>query len=64
VTGYLVAPRKANSFAGRLAVLAHDPDLRQRMSLAARQRALTFSWDESMAKLLAHYRAVVAGVAR
>ena len=62
-TGFLVAPRQSNSFAGRLAVLARDEDMRARFGAAARARALTFSWDESMAKILAHYRAVVAGTA-
>jgi len=59
-TGYLETPRHANGFAGRLAVLARDPALRARFAAAARERALTFSWDESMAKILDHYRAVVA----
>ncbi|GAA0565546.1 hypothetical protein GCM10008942_12360 [Rhizomicrobium electricum] len=58
-TGYLETPRNANGFAGRLAVLARDEELRTRFSIAARERALTFSWDESMAKILDHYRAVV-----
>ncbi len=63
-TGYLETPRNANGFAGRLAVLARDNDLRARFAAAARQRALTFSWDESMAKILDHYRALVPGAAR
>jgi glycosyltransferase involved in cell wall biosynthesis len=58
-TGYLETPRHANGFAGRLAVLARDEELRTRFAAAARERALTFSWDESMAKILDHYRAVV-----
>jgi glycosyltransferase involved in cell wall biosynthesis len=59
-TGYLETPRNANGFAGRLAVLARDDELRARFGAAARERALTFSWDESMAKILDHYRALVA----
>ena len=59
-TGYLETPRHANGFAGRLAVLARDPELRAKFAFAARERALTFSWDESMAKILDHYRNVVA----
>jgi glycosyltransferase involved in cell wall biosynthesis len=59
-TGYLETPRNANGFAGRLAVLARDDELRARFGAAARERALTFSWDESMAKILDHYRSVVA----
>lgn len=58
-TGFLVAPRNANSFAGRIAVLARDADLRSRLGAAARARALTFSWDESMGQLLGYYRGVV-----
>lgn len=64
VTGYLETPRHANGFAGRLAVLARDEALRARFGAAARERALTFSWDESMAKILDHYRALVAGAAQ
>jgi hypothetical protein len=30
------------------------------MSAAARARSLTFSWDETMARLLARYRALAA----
>lgn len=63
-TGYLVAPRNANEFAERLAVLAGDEALRTRLGAAGRARAETFSWDETMATLLGHYRAVVAETGR
>jgi glycosyltransferase involved in cell wall biosynthesis len=33
--------------------------LRQRMGVAARARALTFSWEETMARLLGYYRALL-----
>lgn len=62
-TGFLVTPRDASAFAERLTVLAGDGDMRAMFAAAARTRALTFSWDESMAKILAHYRALVAGLA-
>jgi glycosyltransferase involved in cell wall biosynthesis len=63
-TGYLVAPRNAAEFAGRLAVLARDEALRARLGAAARARAETFSWDETMASLYGHYRAIAAEAAR
>ncbi len=58
-TGFLVEPRRADLFAGRLATLAGDKDLRGRMGEAARQRALGFSWDEAMARILGYYRSLV-----
>jgi hypothetical protein len=32
------------------------------MGAAARLRALTFSWDETMARLLCYYRALLGAV--
>jgi phosphatidylinositol alpha 1,6-mannosyltransferase len=58
-TGFLVAPRNAHSFAGRVTVLARDPELRAQLGAAARARALGYSWDESMGRLLGYYREVV-----
>ena len=37
------------------------PALRQRMGQAGRARALTFGWDETMARMLGYYRALLAG---
>jgi len=59
-TGYLAKPRNADDFAARLAALAEDATLRQRMSAAARERSLGYEWDESMARILGYYRALAA----
>jgi phosphatidylinositol alpha 1,6-mannosyltransferase len=59
-TGYLAKPRNADDFAARLAALAEDAALRQRMSAAARERSLGYEWDESMARILGYYRALAA----
>ena len=42
-----------------IARLVRDSALRQRMGQAARTRALGFSWDETMAKMLGYYRALL-----
>jgi glycosyltransferase involved in cell wall biosynthesis len=44
-TGYLAAD--ASQLTGRTAEIVGDPALRDRMGQAARERALTFSWDRS-----------------
>jgi phosphatidylinositol alpha 1,6-mannosyltransferase len=63
VTGYVVEPRRSDLFAERLASLARHPDLRQSMGEAGRRRALGFSWDETMARILGYYRALAGGAA-
>jgi glycosyltransferase involved in cell wall biosynthesis len=55
-TGYLAPADDAGAFAGFLTALVNDAGLRHRMGAAARARALTFSWDETMARLLCYYR--------
>jgi len=62
-TGNLVEPYDTETFADRIALLAQSPELRARFGAAARTRSLSFSWDESMALLLGHYRSLVAGAA-
>ena len=39
--------------------LIGDAALRRRMGEAARARALTYSWDETMARMLGYYRALL-----
>jgi len=58
-TGFLVAPRQADVFAMRISDLAQDASLRATMGAAARARALTFRWDDCMARILGYYRALV-----
>ena len=58
-TGYLAPAGNSSAFAGLLTRLIEDAPLRRRMGKAARARALTFSWDETMARLLCYYRALL-----
>ncbi len=60
-TGLLADASDVQGFADNLSLLAHDAATRQRMGQAARARALTFSWDETMARMLGYYRALLAG---
>jgi glycosyltransferase involved in cell wall biosynthesis len=57
-TGFLADPSDAPAFAGHLAHLARDPALRRRMGEAGRARALTFSWEDTLARMLGYYRAL------
>jgi phosphatidylinositol alpha 1,6-mannosyltransferase len=59
VTGLLAPADDADAFAAHITNLAKDQALRRRMGEAARGRALTFSWDETMARLLGYYRALL-----
>ncbi len=45
IEGYVVPPRDPRAIADRLVTLSTDPDLRMRMGLAARRRALEYTWD-------------------
>ncbi len=62
-TGFLAPADDAASFARHITALAQDKALRERMGLAARARALTFSWDETLARMLGYYRALLARTA-
>jgi glycosyltransferase involved in cell wall biosynthesis len=59
-TGLLAVPGRVAQFAAHLATLAGDAALRKRMGAAARERALGFSWDKTMARILGYYRDVLA----
>ena len=61
-TGYLAPADDGSAFAGFLTALVNDAGLRHRMGAAARARALTFSWDETMARLLCYYRELLGAV--
>jgi glycosyltransferase involved in cell wall biosynthesis len=58
-TGFLAPADDAHAFAMHISNLAGDQPLRLRMGEAARNRALTFSWDETMARMLGYYRALL-----
>jgi phosphatidylinositol alpha 1,6-mannosyltransferase len=58
-TGFLADASDADAFARHLTRLAQDQTLRARMANAARARALTFSWPETLGRMLGYYRALV-----
>ncbi|MFO1248226.1 MAG: glycosyltransferase [Alphaproteobacteria bacterium] len=58
-TGFLAPADDAAGFARHITALAQDVDLRSRMGQAARARALTFSWDGTLARMLGYYRALL-----
>ena len=62
-TGFLSPADDAASFARHITALAQDKALRERMGLSARARALTFSWDETLARMLGYYRALLSRTA-
>lgn len=62
-TGFLADADDADAFARHITKLAADGDLRRSMGEAARARALTFDWDETMARLLGYYKTLLAGAA-
>jgi glycosyltransferase involved in cell wall biosynthesis len=58
-TGYLAPADDADGFAHAMTALINDAVLRRRMGEAARARALTFSWDETLARMLGYYQALL-----
>lgn len=62
-TGFLDDASDAPGFAAHITRLAKDSALRARMGQAGRARALTYSWDETLARMLGYYRAVLGAPA-
>jgi glycosyltransferase involved in cell wall biosynthesis len=63
-TGFVVPRRSPQALAEKLAVLAHDPALRQRMGRAGRKRVLDrFRLDDQIEAFDQLYRSVLTGVA-
>ncbi|MEE8439180.1 MAG: glycosyltransferase, partial [Micropepsaceae bacterium] len=60
-TGFLAKPGDIEAFEEHIRKLVEDADLRRRMGSAARERSLRFSWDDTMAELLDHYKNLVPG---
>ena len=58
-TGFLAPADDVDGFAAHITTLAEDPILRQRMGEAGRASALAFSWEETMARMLGYYRALL-----
>jgi glycosyltransferase involved in cell wall biosynthesis len=63
-TGFLAPAGDADGFARHLTLLVQDGPLRRRMGDAAHARALTYSWEETLARMLGYYRALLAGTAQ
>ena len=59
-TGFLAPADDEEAFARHITQLAQDTALRRRMGQAARARSQTFSWDETLARMLGYYRALLA----
>jgi len=60
VTGYLAPPRNTEKFAECVKKIAVDEELMKNMSIAARQKALAYSWDNVNSSLLQNYREAVS----
>jgi len=60
-TGFLAPAGDAEAFAQAITSLVQDTNLRRSMGQAARLRAQTFSWEETLAKMLGYYRALLSG---
>jgi phosphatidylinositol alpha 1,6-mannosyltransferase len=58
-TGFLAPADDVDGFSAHITTLAKDPILRRRMGEAGRARSLGFSWEETMARLLGYYRALL-----
>lgn len=60
VTGFIDPADRPQNFMARIEQLAATPAQRLSMGAAARQRSLTFSWDEAMSTILGRYEAMAA----
>jgi glycosyltransferase involved in cell wall biosynthesis len=60
-TGFLAPADDADAFAAHITALARDDAMRRRMGEAARKRSMNFSWEETLARMLGYYRALLAG---
>ncbi|MDQ3881147.1 MAG: glycosyltransferase family 4 protein [Chloroflexota bacterium] len=58
--GLLVEPRNHRVIAAALYSLAHDPELRQAMGDAGRDKASDYSWERVTERVVAYYREVRA----
>ena len=58
VTGFVASSEE--SFSDCVLRLMDDPDLRERMSLSARQNALSLSWDETFERVYEAYAVCIA----
>ncbi len=52
IDGFIVPERDANTLAERIEELVEDRELRDRMSLAAKQRAKEYTWDKYAERIL------------
>ena len=61
-TGYLVRDRNPNSYAEKIIRIVEDPDLRNRMSAAARATAEQLSWDVTVGGLSEIYNRAINSI--
>ncbi|SEK36329.1 Glycosyltransferase involved in cell wall bisynthesis [Sphingomonas palmae] len=59
VTGFLVTPQQIDGYAGAIAKLIRDPDLRSKAGAASHARAAEFQWETANAQVLAAYTEVM-----
>ena len=62
-SGYLAEPGSVEEFATHVGRIAADPELRQKMAVAARDHSRSFSWDGTMDRILGYYKSLLAGSA-
>ncbi|MDZ7715865.1 MAG: glycosyltransferase family 1 protein [Balneolaceae bacterium] len=59
INGYLAPPRDTEEFARCIKKIVMDENLREKMAKAARQKALSYSWENVNQKLLDNYHEVL-----
>lgn len=60
VNGLLIPPKKPAEFANGILALSENSELRKKMSEAAVQKAMAYTWDTVMAGLVKNYREALA----
>ena len=58
-TGFLIPKRKPELYAEKIVEVLSNGNLRNRMSLAARKRAESFSWESTVRRLLKVYEELI-----
>ena len=58
-TGFLLDGTDVDQFARSIATLVYDPDLRQRMGLAAREEAERYAWPVVLGRIAGYYAEVL-----
>jgi glycosyltransferase involved in cell wall biosynthesis len=58
VEGFIIPEKDPEALANRIEELVENRDLRDRMAIAARERAKNYTWDKYAERLLGVHRAV------